>query len=192
MSTKESHSILIDQTITLLRQKKRNKQKVECTIDEVIESLPIKVKNEHNLYAPPQQLNIMFQDHCKLYYNLEKRTLTFRHRFKSVHDLIQTLYTQRIGVRENDDLYDDIDRSELIRVFNYLRRIEIKEKKTKPADVIYFAKNHVNDPVDKMNLEENVPKKLREYWDNLDMNEIIREKNSKVKMNSYLDCYFLH
>ena len=68
-----------------------------------------------------------------------------------MEDLVHILYTERIGVIENQDLYDDIDKDKILALKNqgYLREIIIKEKKTKDPLILLYSKNHAGDIVDK-------------------------------------------
>lgn len=185
ISSSTENKIFIEKIKTLLRIKIKQKEEAKCSMDEVYNSFSDEEKvkyNLYNIYKLPQELSQKFKDNNKIKFNLETKTFTFRHKFNGVHDLIRQLYHQKIGVLENEDLYDDVDKLQLQKVSQFLRRIEIKEKKTKDPVIAYFAKNYESDEVDKLRLEETTPVKIREYWSNLDINRINREKKSKVKI----------
>lgn len=57
---------------------------------------------------------------------------------------MKILFEEKIGVLEDEDLYDDLKKEDIqkLKKAGLLREIEIKEKKTKPGVKILFSKNH--------------------------------------------------
>lgn len=104
-------------------------------------------------------------------------------------DLIHKLYIERIGVVEDEDLYDDVDKGQIqiLKDKNILREIVIKEKKTKAPLIILFSKNHEVDEIDKLHLEKRTPPSLKEYWQTIDIDELEKKKNFKHSTFRYMD-----
>ena len=55
------------------------------------------------------------------------------------------LEEEKVGCLENEDLYDDLDKEDIrkLKSADLIREIYIKEKKTKPAVIVLFSKNHL-------------------------------------------------
>lgn len=106
----------------------------------------------------------------------------FKKRFRDTFDLINTLYSERIGVLENQDLYDDINKNDIqtLKKQDLIREIRIQEKKTKDPHVVIYSKNYQGDYVDSMGLEKRTPQLLKDYWKSIDKDMVERTKKEKA------------
>ena len=113
---------------------------------------------------------------------MNTNTFSFKKKFYSIEDLVHKLYTKRIGVVEDQDLYDDIDKDQIAAVKNsdLLREIVIKERKTKAPLILLHSKNHSDDPIEKLNLEKRTPNALKEYWKSIEKEGLQKQKMTKV------------
>ena len=129
-------------------------------------------------------MNTTFADemrnNSKIHFDMGRKQFSFKNEFEDVKDLINKLYTKRMGVIENRELYDDIDKDDLdkLKNDNLLRVITIKEKKTKEPLILLYAK-HAADIVENMHIEEQAPAKLKEMWNKIDQDEVERTMLSK-------------
>jgi len=116
----------------------------------------------------------------KVIFDRNLRTFALRHKFTDVRDLTKKLFAEKIGVIEDQDLYDDIDKDKLeaIKLDGLVREIVIQEKKSKPAISYLFSKDQ-DDEVEKLNYDERTPKELRLYWEKIDRDDLERRNFSK-------------
>ena len=60
-----------------------------------------------------------------------------------------------------------------------MREIIIQEKKTKPPLILLYSRNHEDDTVEKLKLEEETPDSLREYWKSIEENDELEKKTKQ-------------
>lgn len=75
-----------------------------------------------------------------------------------------------------------------------MRQIEIKERKTKAPLRLIYSRNYEGDEVEKLRLELKSPKILKDYWTNIEEQELERKKIHKVtsitRLTLFLEkCY---
>lgn len=104
-----------------------------------------------------------------MHFDSYKRQFSFKNRFTSREDLIQKMYTERMGVPENDDLWDDLyeQRKEiefLRKEGKVFRAINTEKKPNKPEQIVLFVKNYAGDEVDAREIEGLSSAFLRRQW----------------------------
>lgn len=191
MSTQE-YKGFVERIIQCLRAKREKKENAVVTLDEIFKTMSSEELIYYHDYTLPAFLNKTFADairnNPKIHFDLGRKQFTFKNAFLSVHDLVTKLFERREGVVEGLDLYDDVDKEDLekLKRDGLLREIVIKEKKTKQPLVLLYSKNHVNDDVDKLNLESFTPNILKEYWQKIDKDELDRLQSTKRSAMNYL------
>jgi hypothetical protein len=73
----------------------------------------------------------------------------------------------------------DAEKISKLKQANYIREIYIKEKKTKPAIIVLFSKNHEENEVDKLDLENKTSPFLKNYWHKIEKDALELEKSNK-------------
>lgn len=194
--TSQEFKIFIEKVKSYLREKREKDRRGSsgvCTLEEVMKHMSIEERNVCYQFNSANYLNTTFNEaiknNPKIHFDLGRRTFSFKNQFHGVNDLIEKLYQTKMGVVEGQDLFDDIDKEDLEKLARdgLLRKIIIKEKKSKPTITLLYSKNHTNDQVDKLNLEERTPQVLREYWDKISKDEVERMDTNKRSAVAYLN-----
>lgn len=91
------------------------------------------------------------------------------------------LHCEKIGVEENEDLYDDLfhsktDLQKLKESQQFLRLVRVFEKrKKKECKIVLFVKNFEGDPVDQQQLDSFSSNFLKEKWKQVEPLEDFRK-----------------
>lgn len=75
----------------------------------------------------------------------------------------------------------------MLKSGDFVREIVIQEKKSKPPLILLYSKNHEDDDIEKMKLEERTPELLRKYWNNIEKEDQIEKKKTKVSAIHFLN-----
>lgn len=194
--TSQEHKSFIEKIKSCLREKKERDKKSgspTCTLEEIFKGMSLDERNMYYQFNSPAYLNTTFSEaiknNPKIHFDIGRKTFSFKNQFLSVNDLIEKLYQTRMGVVEGQDLYDDIDKEDLEKLTRdgLLRKIVIKDKKSKPAITMIYSKNHSNDEVEKLNLEQRTPSVLKEYWEKISKEEVERMDQNKRSAMAYLN-----
>lgn len=194
--TSQEYKIFIEKVKSYLREKREKDKKGGspiCTLDEVMKYMSIEERNACYQFNSPSYLNTTFNEaiknNPKIQFDLGRRTFYFKHQFNDPSDLVEKLYKMKMGVVEGQDLYDDIDKEDLEKLVRegFLRKIVIKDKKSKPTLTLLFSKTHSNDEVNELNLETRTPPVLREYWEKISKEEMERMDTNKRSAVAYLN-----
>lgn len=196
MMTSQEHKSFIEKIKACLRDKHEKDKKntmLTCTLEEIFKGMSVDERNMYYQFNSPAYLNTTFSEaiknNPKIHFDIGRKAFSFKHQFNSVGDLIEKLYQTRIGVIEGQDLYDDIAKEDLEKLTRdgLLRKITIKDRKSKPAITMIYSKNHSNDEVEKLNLENRTPLVLKEYWAQISKEEVDRMDINKRSAQAYLN-----
>jgi hypothetical protein len=195
MTTSQEHKSFIERIKASLREKKEKERKSNpvCSLEEIFKGMSTDEKNLYYQFNSPAYLTNTFHpaisNNPKIHFDLGRKTFSFKNQFHSVNDLIEKLYQNRMGIIEDQNLYDDIDKEDLekLKRDNLLREIIIKDKKSKPAITLLYSKNHSNDEVEKLNLEFRTPEILKDYWEKISKEELERMDLNKRSATAYLN-----
>lgn len=194
--TSQEHKSFIEKIKACLRDKREKDKKNTtpvCTLEEIFKGMSVDERNMYYQFNSPAYLNTTFSEaiknNPKIHFDIGRKTFSFKNQFYSVNDLIQKLYLNKVGVIEGQDLYDDIEREDLEKLTRdgLLRKIVIKDRKSKPAQTILYSKNHSNDEVEKLNLEVRTPQVLKDYWAKISKDEVDRMDHNKRSALAYLN-----
>lgn len=191
MSTSEQKN-LIERAIIFLRQRIAARQEPKCTIEDIIASFAPEERRDYQFYTHPGFLNSFYEavkNNPKIHFDLKRRQFTFKNKFLDIGDFLEKLYKEKRGVREDDDLYDDLDKDQIQKLKNggLLRELVIKEKKTKNPITVLFAKNYANDEMDALKFEAKSSEYLKNYWDSIEKEAIEMEKVQKYSNITFLN-----
>jgi hypothetical protein len=194
-ATSQEHKSFIEKIKTCLREKREKEKKGNpvCTLDEIFKGMSIDEKNQFYQFQSSSYLantfNEAIKNNQKIHFDLGRKTFSFKNAFSSVNDLIEKLYQNKMGVVEDQNLYDDIDKEDLekIKREGLLREIIIKDKKSKPAITLLYSKNHSSDEVEKLNLEIRTPEILKDYWEKISKEELERMDHNRRSATAYLN-----
>lgn len=97
----------------------------------------------HHVPTPIEESNPL-KNNPKVDFDVNNHIFSFKKKFHSLDDLAHRLFTDRTGVIEDEDLYDDVDKERLQHLKNgdFFREIVIKERKTKAPLILLYSKNH--------------------------------------------------
>lgn len=190
----DNQRMFLERVKTGLRMKRESKPgtKATCTLEEVYSSMSDKDKSTLMIFRDNNHLNKLaevLRFNPKVSLDLDKRLFSFKNQFDKPAHFADRLFTERIGVKEGQELYDDLEKTDIEALKNsdLVRAISIKQNKTKDPIVILFSKNHTNDPVDKFGYDLKTPQGLRDYWKKIDQNEIDRRVSEKGSTMTYLN-----
>ena len=183
MATSEQKT-LIERAIIGLRQKRDRNERTVITIDEIIKTFNQEDQRNYQHYHHRGFLNDFYEatkNNPKIHFDPQRRQFSFKHKYTDITDLVNKLHHDKRGVRENQDLYDDLNKEQIqkIKKSDLLRELEIKEKKTKNPIVVLFAKNYQNDEIDNLKFEQKTSQYLKNYWNSIEEEAQELEKNQK-------------
>ena len=183
MTTPEMKN-LIERVIIYLRGKNARKEEMKCTLDDIIGTFSREDKREYQIFTHPDFINAFYESvkyNPKIHFDPNRRQFTFKNNFHSINDFINKLHTNKMGIVEDENLYDDLDSEQIAKLKQggLIREIYIKEKKTKPPIIVLFSKNHVESEVDKLKLEEKTSGFLKNYWQKIEKDALELEKSNK-------------
>ena len=183
MVTSEQQT-LIERAIVGLRQKRDKVDRPVISIDEIISTFTQEDQLNYQHYHHRGFLNDFYEatkNNPKIHFDPHRRQFSFKHIYTDLTDLVNKLYQEKRGVRENVDLYDDLDKDQIQRIkkSDLLRELEIKEKKTKNPIVVLFAKNYQNDEIDNLQFEKKTSDYLKNYWHGIEKEAQELEKTQK-------------
>lgn len=201
-STTSDQKLIIDSAIQLLRYKQLNNKDGIVELSEVLNYL----KTTDNFYFNRTASNIeelakILQNNSKLHFDQVKKIFTFKNKFYGAEDLINKLCKYKIGVVENNDLYDDISKSEIdkLKEGNVLREILVKDKAHKNGINILFPNDSFDPYLSDKKYNERTSDFLKNEWQNnnpklkdndgniiLFKPSIIKGNNKKIKKNKIL------
>jgi hypothetical protein len=206
MNTSQEHKSFIEKIKACLREKKEKDRKVApggnasssslnpvVTLEEIFKGMSTDEKLLYYQFQSQAYLNTTFNEaiknNPKIHFDLGRKSFSFKNQYYNENDLLEKLYQNRNGVIEDQNLYDDIDKTNLekLKRENLLREIIIKDKKSKPAITILFSKNHSNDEVEKLSLEMRTPDILKDYWEKINKEELERMDLNKRSATAYLN-----
>jgi hypothetical protein len=175
-------NIFVERVITVLRSK-RNKPERKCTTKEIIDDLGRdKTRDIHRFRTTNFFTKLMdeIKDNPRIHYDKANDTFEFKKRFQSVEDLMHRLNSEKRGVREDEDLYDDVDKKviEQYKKEGKIREIKVETKKSQPPILVIFGR----DPNFESPLHfENPPETLKKIWEKVDNNEMDRWVRTHVQ-----------
>lgn len=110
--------ILLDRIIEYLRGKmaRTNKIDVSCTLQEIIDTFNEDEKRQYEFFRHHKfklEFAQAIQNNPKVLFNLTSETFTLKKRFRNVQHLLKVLFEEKIGVLEDQDLYDDIKKEDI-------------------------------------------------------------------------------
>ena len=134
--TTHDHKAFVERIKRCLRAK-REKKEVHpiCTLEEIFKTLSLEERTMFHEYQLPDFLNVTFaaemRNNTKIHFDVGRKQFSFKNNFSDENNLVEKLYGHKMGVVENQDLYDDIDKDNLekLKQEGLLRVITIKEKK---------------------------------------------------------------
>ena len=190
MTTPEMKN-LIERVIIYLRGKNARKEEMKCTLEDIIGTFGREEKREYQIFTHPDFINSFYEsvkNNPKIHFDPNRRQFTFKNNFHSINDFINKLHTNKMGILENEDLYDDLDCDQIAKLKQggLIREIYMKEKKTKPAIIVLFSKNHVENEVDKLKLEDKTSAFLKNYWQKIEKDALELEKSNKFSNIIYM------
>ena len=108
------------------------------------------------------------ENNPKIHFDLNRKQFTFKNRFNSITHFVQKLFEEKIGVLEDQNLFDDVDKDQIDKVKKggFLREINIEKRKSKPAMFALVVKNYAGDSVDEVGLYAKSSDFLRQHWNN--------------------------
>ncbi len=73
------------------------------------------------------------QNNLKIFFDLKSSKFFFKKRFENAQDLLKQLNEKKIGIEEDNDLYDEISKEDItkLKMAGLVKELVIKEKKTK-------------------------------------------------------------
>lgn len=104
-----------------------------------------------------------------MHFDSKRRQFSFKNRFESLEDMMAKMYEEKMGVAENEYLWDDLykykaeiqQKREAKEVF---RVVNTESKPRKPPQYVLFVKGYKGDVIDAQGLEKLSSPFLRNHW----------------------------
>lgn len=176
--TSHDHKAFIDRIKKCLRDKREQKEEhPTCTLQEIFNTMSTEDKSKFQHFQSPEYLHNTFREEIKnnpkIHFDIGRKQFSFINKFRDAKDLVNKLYHDKVGVIENQELYDDIDKETLVKLKQegIMREITIAQNKTRPPLIILYVR-HEEDEIEKMDLERNTNQKLKDLWSEVDQDEV--------------------
>lgn len=133
-------STIISSVKTILRAKLRKSQSTEnpltealCSYTDVLLTLPASEKHAYGMStaAFKSALSEFLKNNPKIKFCSKTEKFQFLHKFASKNDFLDQLYSKKIGVCYDEELFDDVPKHyiDILIENNFLRKIETNERR---------------------------------------------------------------
>lgn len=181
-------NFIIDRAIEYIRKKKKASGEEACSLEELISRLGEKERQNRLWYSSAAFIRdlsdaIKLNQYSKLNFDNNQKVFSIRHRFGSAAELVEKLHSEKIGVEENQDLYDDISKEEIAKLKSgpLLRVVELG-KGAKGGDTFLFS-GFYHDGINDANFESLTTNFLKEKWAEIekDASDLEKARGANVK-----------